>query len=172
MQPELEKFILPPYVSGFYKDGGRTAEKVPFGLFSESCKKLADESDFTLVKAYDFSGQPNRSYHLAAFTGKLNLLAMCNKYYPIVAFSVIESPSTNFDFNISMPKNEYLDGAEMAPFFSEHFTVLDKAYLAITVDADNPSDAKVVSRLSDNEFAEFAYWEPKVVADIVFNNWG
>jgi len=177
MQENTEKFILPPYVSGFYKDGGRTPEKVSLSIFRDACEKLAHGVGWELKRVLDFSGQPSRSYHLAVFAAgdAHERLVLCNKYYPIVAFAKVVQPSADghsFDYEKGMPENEYIEPGEGGQFFTPRFTALDKAYLAVTVDADNPSDAVVVSKLSDYEFAEFAYWEPKIVADVVFNNWG
>ncbi len=164
-------FLLPAGISGFFETGTKAPPLLNFEDFARACEKAGNLSNFSLRQVYNFNEQPARSYHAAVFFRDTTLLALCNKYFPVVAFARIAN-GAEAQLLDHMPENEYVNVPELSHIFEEGFTVLDKTGLTITVDADVPEDALAVSLLSDNEFAEFAYWEPKIVADIIFNNWG
>ena len=171
---KTEKFILPPGVSGFYKENENTPSLVDIYLFRKFCENLAEKTGFQLYSFYDFSSSNSKSYHLAIITKSESefILIFCNKYYPLIAFSkVLDSKNIN-QADFDLPKNEFFDDEKLASYFKTDFKILNSDFLSITVDADNEEDAIAVKELTFYEFAEFSFWKPQVLAEIIFNNWG
>ena len=167
-------FQLPPGVSGFYEENEATPAKADVYLFRRCCEQLAENTNYHLHNFYDFSESTTKSYHLAIFRHISDgfILVFCNRYYPLVAFSKVEDDTHIEKADLQLPKNEFIDDDLLKQYFKENFEVLNSDYLGITVDADNEEDAITVKQLTFYEFAEFSFWKPQVLADIIFNNWG
>lgn len=172
--------LLPEKVSGFHDPGDPPPSLFPFSILEKKCEQIDQMSEYSLVKAIDFLEEENRSYYLVLirhFT-KGHFLIFCNKYYPLVAFShlveqpLYQEPSLTTIEKGEIPPNEFVNLPDLEPFLKPEFTVLEKDFLAKSVNADNPQDAISVSKLCHSEFAEFSFWKPKVLSDIIFNNWG
>ncbi|MEM1136589.1 MAG: hypothetical protein AAGI07_12185 [Bacteroidota bacterium] len=169
-----EIFRLPAGVSGFYKEDEPTPSAVDVNQFRKACEQLAEQSGYTLHTFYDFSASKTKSYHLAILAKDTEsyIMVFCNRYYPIVAFSRVLEIEKIAQADLSLPENTFFDDDQIAAFFKEDFTVLASDYLSITVDADNEADALAVEKLTFYEFAEFSFWKPQLLAEIIFNNWG
>jgi len=170
-------YILPEKVSGFYDKGDTPPKAFPFSLFRKNCKQIDQQSEYSVLGMTDFPSQPNRSYYLTLLQHfvKGHFFIFCNRYYPLIAFSRLLDDSTPDFRSIEggmLPGNEFIDLPELHALLNKEFVVLDKEYLATSVNADNPEDAVSVSKLSYKEFAEFSFWKPRVISDIIFNNWG
>ncbi len=170
-----EFFVLPTGVSGFFESGGELPQ-ILFEDFEKACLQIASASHFDLKEMYGFEDEPTRSYYLAFLTSEQgNVLVFCNKYFQLVAVSeLMEKVSSLKEFLAKgeMPQNQFSDVPEVSQNLPEGYDYLTSAYLAKSVDADNEEDALAVKALSDIEFAEFSYWEPRQLSDIIFNNWG
>lgn len=100
-------------------------------------------------------------------TGQARLV-FCNRVAPLVALAQVVNWRGD-----SLPENRFISDERWAAWLDDQgFAVLAQALLEQKLDADIPESAALVQQLDDLEFAEFAYWEPKTVADIIFNDWG
>ncbi len=169
-----EIYQLPAGVSGFFEENVETPKRTDVNQFRKCCENLAENSDYQMIDFFNFNSMPTKSYHLASFKHKTGgyILIFCNRYFPLVAFSQVADGKTVEQVDLMLPENEFFDDDLLDQYFKNDFEVLSSAYLGITVDADNIEDAKAVKQLTFYEFAEFSFWKPQVLADIVFNNWG
>ncbi|MDW7694676.1 hypothetical protein R9C00_07980 [Flammeovirgaceae bacterium SG7u.111] len=168
-------FVLPTGVSGFFESGGELPQ-ILFEDFEKACLQIAAASHFDLKETYAFEDEPTRNYYLAFLTSEQgNVLVFCNKYFQLIAVSeLMEKISSLKEFLAKgkMPQNQFADVPEVFQSLPKGYDYLTPTYLAKSVNADNEEDALAVNALSDIEFAEFSYWEPRQLSDIVFNNWG
>jgi hypothetical protein len=167
-----QPFILPSGISGLHTtclpdDQGQYLE-----LFRQACQQATHLSGRVLLNVYDLLNEVDRTYHLACIqTQEGTLLIFCNKYYPIVAVSQVTQEDAMAALPWQLPPNQFTEAPELRHFFEPSFTILSPEYLRIPVNSDIPELARAVSQLDDFEFAEFSYWEPKYISDIVFNSW-
>ncbi|UZR94368.1 hypothetical protein [Chondrinema litorale] len=171
---KTSKYILPPGVSGFYKEGEDTPASIDVYQFRKACENLVEKTGYLLEAFYDFTLSETKSYHLAVVFKPDNsyILIFCNRYYPIIAFSKVLDIKNINQADFDLPENEFFDNEQLATFFKNNYEVLTCDYLSITVDADNEDDAVTVKRLTFYEFAEFSFWKPQTLGDIIFNDWG
>ncbi len=169
---QRSSFSFPAGVSGFWSKKDPAPSPFAPALFEDRCAQ-ARALDFEL-KAVALAQQPKRSYHLALLEkpGE-QLVVFCNKYYPLVAFFVPPVPILPEKLHEVLPPPVYVAHPELAQLFAQApFQVIPAEVLALEVDADNPATTGVVCHLYDAEFAEFAFWEPRAMGDVAFNNWG
>lgn len=168
-----DKITLPPNISGFF--GKEIIQPhTDIKVFRHYCEDLSKEG-YHLVDWIDLGLNTSRSYHLALFENPFGkqYLVFCNKYYPYVGFSevIAENKLSYIDTSQVLPSNQYIDNETLAHHYSRYFIVIPTDILQTKVDADDIANTYIVSKLTNYEFAEFAYYEPKIIGDIVFNNW-
>ncbi len=165
-------FSFPAGISGFW--GKKDAPPPTFAptLFEERCQQTR-ALDFELA-SIAFANEKKQTYHVALLQkSNEQLLVFCNKYYPIVAFAIPESSLAPEHLPRIEPPHTYAEHEALAQLFNqEPFQVIPTPILRLEVDADNPETTAVVHQLYDAEFAEFAFWEPRSMGDVVFNRWG
>ncbi|PWJ44456.1 hypothetical protein [Sediminitomix flava] len=149
---------LPTYISGFFP---QDYEKEPFDL-DKFLQQVFTDSKIDFSKAVIDRQSSDHTYILVKFKyDDVALLLLSHKYFPVMAIS-----KNNFG------SFEFLDIPELVEaFFQKSVKVLSKATLETPVNGHHPTCVQLVKDLADIEFAEFAFYEPKYISDIVFNRW-
>lgn len=165
-------FSFPAGISGFWSKKDTPPPTLDTNLFQEKCEEVKNVG-FNLI-AIHFAPKKKFSYHAALFEkDDKQIVVFCNKYYPIVAFAPAETKLTAKDLASFEPPSTYVEDEILSAYFNQApFQVIPGDILRLEVDADNPETTSVVHLLYDVEFAEFAFWEPRSMGDVVFNNWG
>jgi hypothetical protein len=149
------ELILPPKVTGYY-DRHAPAPGGHEPAFRQGCQLLAEAHGLTLQ---ELALASPGNYWVARFAGygsEPDLEARCNLFFPLMGF---------------FRQGAYADLPAMARCFPPPLVVLPAAFLATKLDSENEASNLAVSRLHDAEFAQFAYREPHILADIVFHRW-
>lgn len=165
-------FSFPAGISGFWSKKDTPPPTLDTQLFQEKCEEVKTVG-FNLISIH-FTDKKKQSYHSALLEkdGE-QIIVLCNKYYPIVAFAEPESKISESELSKYEPPKVYVEHEILAAYFNQApFQVIPSEILRLEVDADNPETTSVVHLLYDVEFAEFAFWEPRSMGDVVFNNWG
>lgn len=162
------KFIqLPPHISGFTSAYHKAIPCVSL----RKIENFIQDLPFEFKKFTNNNKSKNYNYHyLSAKNKEEKFLIFFNKLYPIIAVSkILESNQASYS---DLPKNEFVDVPSLESYAKQHqFILLRKELLEQKMDADIPVVQSIVGQLSQVEFAEFSYYEPQVIADIIFNNW-
>ncbi|MEN7551421.1 hypothetical protein AAG747_26125 [Rapidithrix thailandica] len=171
---ENDNLVFPPNASGFFSKGAEIFTKVDWSEFEKHCKLVDAQTDYTLKFLLRRKLEDNHSYHEAIFLTPENkgLFVFVNKFYPFIAISQSLMPLTEeLSEKEGLPDNEFINHQELASVFEPVFTVISKEVLTKKLDADDEIASKYVQQLTFHEFAEFAYWEPRIMANILFNKW-
>ncbi|MEH0155592.1 hypothetical protein V6R21_15705 [Limibacter armeniacum] len=163
-------FTLPTYISGFTEEGVSPLnhiEPYEFRLF------LSRQKGVEILSFHDFETDYDCSYMLSLV--EMNddkFLIFCNKYFPYVAVSkVLEEGVSLKDETAELPRNRFVKDIGLSEIDDLPFSFLEVELLELKVDADNADSMFVLKQISDTEFAEFSYWQPLIIADIIFNRW-
>lgn len=169
-----EAFHFPAGISGFWGRKDKPPPQFEPTLFEQKCAETA-QIGYQLL-SFVAAKKKKQSYHLALVeedSGEKRFVVICNKYYPIVAFALPSEPLKPALLSEFKPPQTYVSNAGLFTHFNTSpFCVIPTEVLQLEVDADNPETAAVMHQLYDTEFAEFAFWEPRCMGDIAFNNWG
>ncbi len=165
-------FFFPAGISGFWSKKDTPPPILETSLFQEKCEEVKTIG-YELI-AIHFAENKRQSYHSALLQkNEEQIVVFCNKYYPIVAFTQPNALLSANDLIQFEPPSVYVAHEMLAAYFNQApFQVIPSEILRLEVDADNPETTSVVHLLYDVEFAEFAFWEPRSMGDVVFNNWG
>ena len=168
----LPEVIFPPKVSGFYERKSGPPALLPVADLKQALHDLDGLGiQWQLI---DFSHQPNYSYHVCFISWQdKGYFFFMNKYYYLAAFSQIEDMEEwqNWEEGQLLPRNQYTDIPQLHDILSTPWTILPEEMIIQKVDADNEISQKIVMNLQNAEFAEFSYWEPQNMGNILFNNW-
>ncbi len=171
---ERKKTIqFPKNITGFRNPKKPAPNQIGLENFRAICAIIEAVESFDLIQFFDYSEQENKSYHLQLIEkeGKAYFIFL-NKYAPFIAFSeIFEENWRSWNGNGELPKNRYIDIPELTKHFQTDFQIIPQATLLLPIDADNPKSAEVVQNLEDAEFAEFSYFAPQCLGNIVFNDW-
>jgi hypothetical protein len=168
-----KNIIFPANITGFYNPNESAPKPLELDTFKTICNTLKTVGDFDLIQFFDYSDDADKSYHLQLIEkeGKWYFIFL-NKYSPLIAFSeIFEKNWSGWNGKEELPKNRYIDMPELAKHFPTDFQLIPQEILLLPIDADNPKSAEVVQNLKDAEFAEFSYFAPQCLGNIVFNNW-
>jgi hypothetical protein len=164
--------MLPPKVSGFHNPGEAPPEPLGQGLLHEELAGVRQQA--RRWRWADYSQQPNWSYHAGLWLWEDEpLLLLVNKYYRLAACSRVDDRQAweAWQPGQPLPRNQYIDFPALREWLPESWVLLPQAFLLQAVDADQAESQAAVAQLQLQEFAEFSYWEPRNMGNIVFNNW-
>lgn len=166
-------YVLPPKISGFHDRTSPAPKLWNLKPFQQCCQRVVQGGIFEVIHFFDFTQHPSKSYHFTLFVrGEQFYLVFVNKYYPYIAIAQVLVPiSVVHDLVNELPVNQFVDVPALAKYFEGDFEVLPASFLERSPDADDPESAAIVKDLEKAEFAEFAYWEPRCIGEIIFNNW-
>ncbi|GAA4843144.1 hypothetical protein [Algivirga pacifica] len=155
---------LPAAISGY----GKIQEEVAPERFKNYLKGLP----LTLLDFQSFQQEPNYSYMLGLLLDAEQqkfYYFFCNKYYPYIACAEIkEMAETRITPHLLV--NQFVDLTEVKDP-EGYFTILPVYFLEKKVTSDELLISHILQHLEHQEFAEFAYWEPRILANIIFNRW-
>ena len=169
----MNPITFPPNITGFHNPNKPAPNQIELDDFKAVCATIKAVESFELIRFFDYSEQENKSYHLQLIEKERKAyFIFLNKYVPFIAFSeIFEENWKGWSGVGELPKNRYVDFPELAKYFQSDFQVIPQEILLLPIDADNPKSAAVVQKLEDAEFAEFSYFAPQCLGNIVFNNW-
>lgn len=163
------EYAFPKGVSGFL-----AVPELGQDTFRKACEAITASGAYKLLAIAPAEAQPNLSYYAAfleeAQTGRM-LLLFGNRYAPCVAVGICAEGTVFKDTSFPWPPHAFDYPAAIAAGLPAGWVLLPPELLTHKVDADNELSAAVVQHLANEEFSEFAYWEPRVMADVAFNNW-
>jgi len=171
---ETQQIIFPPKVTGFHNPSDSAPELQDLKPFHLKCQAISAVGLLNPIEFFDYSAEPSRSYHLqlAEDSRSIGYFLFLNKYAPLVAISkMLDNSWKSWDGTGELPPNQYIDFPELEAYFQPDFQLIPVATLLLPIDADKPESAAVVQNLQDSEFAEFSYFAPQNLGNLVFNNW-
>jgi hypothetical protein len=170
----METFALPPKTSGFYNTDDSPPEEMPMAEVSRALDGLHSLPGIEKLESISYAQEPNRNYHLAIVqaNGEWRLVFV-NKYYPIVACSRVldEIALVKWGRKGELPANEYMDWPEIAAVLPQNWRIAPKSMLLTRIDPDEGLSTPMIENLQNREFAEFSFYDPRYVGQIIFNNW-
>ncbi|MFT5616812.1 MAG: hypothetical protein ACI85I_000026 [Arenicella sp.] len=169
----MNQLIFPKNITGFHNLNKPAPSQIGLERFKAICITIKAVGDFDLIQFFDYSEQGNKSYHLQLIEKEGNAyFIFLNKYASFIAFSeILEENWQSWNGEGELPKNRYIDFPQLTKYFQTDFQIIPQEILLLPIDADNPKSAEVVQNLEDAEFAEFSYFAPQCLGNIVFNNW-
>jgi hypothetical protein len=166
----MNQVVLPPNVSGFFDH--QPPALLPVKELQQGIEGLRTLEGFKDLVFADCTGQTSRSYHWALLELKEgSYFIFLNKYHRIAACSRIKHAVQARDWEEELPENMYVHHSGIFAVLEETFTVLYPELLMLPIDPDKGDSVPVVARLQLSEFAEFSFWEPRNIGQVVFNNW-
>lgn len=164
--------IFPPKVSGFY--AGEPPSLISTIQIEQELAVLQGLPVTASWFLFNLEPYHHYSYHLCHIEyGETSYLFFINKYAKIGALSKVHPSASIEGWHIDeeLPRNSYDDWKEGTRLLASHWAIVPPDILTLSVDADNPESQRIVSELQNEEFAQFAYWEPQNMGNILFNNW-
>ena len=155
--------VLPVGVSGFCNPHIYQLSMYTHNpLFFQLCSDINQTTDFRLLHSEATAKGQNFSY--ALFENKGFVAIMCNQYYPLIGYCAVPAAR--------LSGGKFTDVPELDTFFEKDFKILRQDFLENPVNADNKRSRIILQNIGHEEFAQFAYWEPEIIGEIVFNRWG
>ncbi len=158
--------ILPKGISGFCGSAVKelSAEEVN-AIFDE----LQERGNHTPMQRMYAFAKADRTFH-ALIAGKKegDVGYFLNRFFPFLAKVQVTPNAASNSILKEFSSFEFAEG-----YFpiSKPVTWLPSDFLHHKVDADDPFVELVMQKLSNQEFAEFAYYEPRMLAHVIFNDW-
>ena len=169
----MNQIIFPPKTTGFYNPDEQPPVLQSLEGFMKACEQMASIKGFELLTLFDYTDIPSKSYHLQLMKDQdgQGFFIFVNKYSPLIAFSKIDAINwEGWNGEGEMPQNHYVDMIELTSYF-HGMDVIPVEVLLMPIDADEAESAVVVQQLQDAEFAEFSFFAPQNLGNLVFNNW-
>ena len=149
-----------------------SAEDSSHHSFYHYCQAQA-AAHFDEIMLLKFTFDPTYSYRACLLQKpEQAILVLCNKFYPIVALAEVNLqrlPTT--DLTKALPENRFSELELWSKIFSADYRVLPPEHLLLPADADNDQSRQLLANLTRAEAAELSYFAPKLIKDVVFNNW-
>ena len=171
---EKKSIIFPPNITGFYNVSEGPPKPESTMLFFAKCQEAEAQGLLETVQFFDYSEEPNRSYHLQLVkdSNSIGHFIFVNKFSSLIAISkILDANWEDWDGDGELPTNQYVDHAELSQAFKPLFTSVPVKVLLLPIDADNPESAEVVQLLQDVEFAQLSFYAPQNMGNLLFNNW-
>lgn len=164
----METLILPRGVSGF---GIKNQKELSVSDLKKAAEAITEQLGFEMDWV-DGSSNTNCTYHFAILYGstsesKSQKALLIHKFFPLAALVKFDGSSRAEEQG---ELNEFIFSEASARLVGE-FHLFSGAFLNHPADGDDPICEEVLQLLSNEEFAEFAYYEPRCLGDIIFNNW-
>lgn len=89
-----------------------------------------------------------------------------HKYFPLLAPVVAQWNDEGKPLALA-----FREWGEEAAFFRENFRLLEPEWLILKPDPHIPVAQRLLKDLRYEEFAQFSFFQPENIGEIVFNNW-
>ncbi|WP_281614092.1 hypothetical protein [Flammeovirga sp. SubArs3] len=159
-EEKLINYRLPKGITGFVESENKT---IDLSLWEETVKSF-----FSIKANIQFSDRYSYTYQIIEFNNELYLLFK-NKYTDFFAIAKVDDENEEYH---KIPNHYFFDEFEIIDFLEAMgFIHYPTALLELKVDGANPLITNLLKELSDSEFGQFSYFEPKIIANIIFNDW-
>jgi hypothetical protein len=166
-------WTLPAMISGYRDQYMPPLPTSKVSAFSQWCQLAAEQGIFRLHTLCLRTEAKAGSYHYAGISFADTdgfFLLLCNRFHPFAGLAAIAVlPSA---CQIPEQALTFCDH----PLISQHFhlpefNLLPAEFLNNKIDSEDSISQGAVSNLCNEEFAQFTYWQPKTLGDVVFHYW-
>lgn len=154
--------LLKRGITGLYESGYGLNE-LDGKYFKQICYLAVKNLNGSVV-SFEEPSYPKNYYTVRIETTNLKRYILLNNHYPFMAFAT----------SVNSFKITFIDDVELLKEFKEFYPVLSVKQLNEKLDTDFVMGGiRLVNKndLSPVELTELAYWEPRTVGEVIFNQW-
>lgn len=153
----MSPLILPKGITGFAPDDSPYTPATSFRAFKTVCHAAARRLYGRVISVTSCEGQVTPNFHVAELHLRSGVyFVLCNAYHPWLA-AVAQRPT--------WMEGPFLDSAELQGAAWSGFRFLVPEQL------EEPPTLEALRALGPDELAQFLYWKPERLGDVLFNFW-